>query len=428
MIGKQLLILLFLLTPILFSSYCYGQISGLLYEDEVYNDNIKSVKFHLTGFPLTQPIIDLNSNATLTLSFDDLGAEVRNLYYTLIHCNADWEPSDLGILEYITGFDEDEIRSFDFSFNTLTEFTNYQLQLPNNNMGWTKSGNYILVVFENESDKTPLVSRRFMVVEPLTNIIPAMVRPANHQKSNTHQEIDFKVTYDRLDVRDPKKELKATILQNSRWDNAIINKEPYFIYQNEVVFDYQNEIVFPAGKEFRFIDLRSFRFKSEGVISIEEYKDIYEITLYPEPVRAFTAYQFFRDINGNFTIENIHEVDGQLRSDYGLVLFSLEKNLPFEEYDVYLVGEMTDWKMKEAFKMAYSEKLGLYAVDVLLKQGFYNYAYAVVPFGEDLPINLSEIEGDWFETENEYTVLVYYRSFGGRYDRLVGAVTFKSNE
>lgn len=413
---------------LLFSLNLIGQIEGIEYDDVVYDEAIHSTTFHLTGFPLTQPIIDLESSATFTLTFDDFAEDLRDMYYTIIHCNQDWTPSDLSELEYLDGFDEDQIDRYEFSDNTLKEFTNYRLEIPNDRMSWTKSGNYILAIYLNDDEKEPLLTRRFMVVDPMVRINPTMVRPANVQKAKTHQELDFSVFFEGVKVRDARREITATILQNGRWDNAITQVPPYSDFNDKVIYDYQDRIVFPAGKEFRFLDIRSFRYRNEGVAAIEEYEDIYEITLFPGPVRTFNPYLFFKDINGNFFIENIHEerADYNLRSDYGLVLFSLEKNMPFPDADVYLYGKMTDWKIQEKYKLAYSEKLGLYAVDVLLKQGYYNYNYAVVPFGTK-EVDLAELEGNFFEAENEYTIFIYHRPFGGRYDQLVGAVTIQSN-
>lgn len=411
---------------LIFSGALHAQIEGIEYDDVVYDESIHAVKFHLTDFPLTQPLIDLGSNATFTLTFDDLQEDLRDIYYTIIHCDADWQPSDLTTMEFLDGFNEEQLDQYDFSVNTLTEFTSYQLTLPNERCSWTKSGNYILVIYGNDDEITPMLTRRFMVIDPAVRITPEMVRPANVQKGKSHQELDFTVTFEGINVADPKKEIRSAILQNGRWDNAVMDLSPQFIFRDRVVYDYQDKIVFPAGKEFRFIDLRSFSYKNEGVAAIEEYKDIYEITLLPEPARAFRPYLFNRDINGNFTVGNIDEDYNLLRTDYGLVLFSVEKNMPFYDADVYLFGKMTDWRIQEKFKMAYSEKLGLYAVDVLLKQGYYNYNYAIVKKGTN-EVNLAELEGDWFETENDYTVLVYYRPFGTRYDQLVGAMTIKSN-
>lgn len=411
---------------LVFSSAMYAQIEGIEYDDVVYDENIHAIKFHLSGFPLTQPMIDLETDASFLLTFDDLQEDIRDLYYTIIHCDADWEPSDLTTMEFLDGFDEEQLDQYEFSINTLTEFTNYQLTLPNERCKWTKSGNYILVVYSKDDEIMPLFTRRFMVIDPSVRINPQMVRPASVQRGKSHQELDFTVTFEGISVDNPKKEIRATILQNGRWDNAVMDLPPQFIFRDRVVYDYQDKIVFPAGKEFRFIDLRSFSYNSEGVATIEEYKDIYEVTLIPEPARTFRPYLFSRDINGNFTLGNIEENYNPLRSDYGLVLFSVEKNMPFYDADVYLFGKMTDWRIQEKFKLAYSEKLGLYAVDVLLKQGYYNYNYAVVRKGTEL-IDLTELEGDWFETENNYTVLLYYRPFGTRYDQLVGTITINSN-
>ena len=416
---------------IFFMGFCLAcsglaQIEGIEYDDVIYDENIHAVKLHLAGLPLTQPIISMGTNAQLNLVFDDFQEDLRRIYYTVIHCDADWLPSELTTMEYIDGFDEEEVEQYEFSGNTLTEFTNYQLVLPNQNFRWTKSGNYVLVVYENEDEKVPLFTRRFMVVDPFVSIEPTIMRPANVQKIQTHQELDFVVSFETLNVSDPKNEISASILQNGRWDNAIMELSPQFIFNDRVVYDYQDVIAFPAGKEFRFIDLRTFRYKSEGVAAIEEFQDIYEITLIPEPARAYRPYLFMKDINGNFTLGNIDEAYNPMRSDYGLVFFSIEKDSPYANADVYLFGKFTDWKIQEKFKLGYSEKLQLYAVDVMLKQGYYNYYYAVVP-KETNEIDLDRLEGNSQETENEYTILVYYRPFGTRYDQLVGVSTVTSN-
>lgn len=409
----------------------FSQFDKIEYDDVVYDETIHSVRFHPTTDTLGYPIISLGGDETFTLNFDDLAEDTKDLYYKIVHCNADWQPSDLTTLEYLEGFEEHQLEEFEFSINTLTEFTNYKLNIPNEDLKWTKSGNYVLIVYDYGNDESPILTRRFSVVEPQVKIEPNLVRPTNVQKAKTHQEIDFNLIYQGLEVRDAKKELRATVIQNGRWDNAITDIPPYFEQGKKVSFDYQDKIAFPAGKEFRYLDMRSFRFKNERIVAIEEYKDIYELTLNQDRDLAYAAYQYIKDANGNFIIQNIHlqneEDDNDLESDYALVLFSLEKNMPYPTKDVYLFGKMTDWKIQEKFKLAYSEKLSLYAADVLLKQGYYNYTYAVVPRGTT-EADINELQGNWYETENDYTILIYHRPFGGRYDQLVGARTFGSNQ
>lgn len=423
-------------TTLLFASttiLAFSQFDKIEYDDVIYEENIHSVRFYPTADTLGVPIIELGSNETLTLNFDDLGDENKDLYYKIIHCNADWQPSDLTTLEYLEGFEEHQLEDYDFSINTLTDFNNYHLTLPNEDLQWTKSGNYVLVIFEYGNDEKPVFTRRFLVVEPLVKIEQDLVRPTNVQKAKTHQEIDFSILFQGLVVKDARREIRAAVLQNGRWDNAITDISPRFEQGEKVIFDYQDKIIFPAGKEFRYIDMRSLRFKNERIIAIEEYEDLYEVTLQPDRDWAYAAYQYIRDANGIFLIQNIHLQainDNDLESDYALVLFSIEKKLPYETDDIYLFGKMTDWKIQEKFKLAYSDKLQLYAADVLLKQGYYNYTYAVVPRGttDTNKVNIAELQGDWYETENEYTILIYHRAFGGRYDRLVGVKRFGSND
>ncbi len=406
----------------------WAQYEDLVFEDRIYVDHISSVKFHLAGLFLSYPVVDLSSNTPLSLRFDDLSGDVKNYTYTIIHCDADWQPSQLSEMEYLEGFAGEPIRDYRFSFKTIQNFTHYFLQLPNQDLRWTKSGNYLLVVYEDEGRRRPVITRRFMVVDPIVRIDPRMVRPAQVSKTNTHQEIDFSVDHEELDIRTPLTEVRAVVLQNGRWDNAVVDLPPAFIRFNQLIFDHQNKVVFPAGKEFRYLDMRSFRTRTENISVIERYQDRTEVILFKDEKRARLTYNFFEDINGKFIIENFDGQNDDLSADYAGVLFSLYSPEPYPDHDVYIVGTLTSWNLQESFRMAYNESVNGYVAKPMLKQGFYNYAYAVVPkgTGKSGAFDLSEIEGDWHLTENEYTILIYYRPFGSRYDQLIGARTFSS--
>jgi hypothetical protein len=397
--------------------------------DNVYEEKIKSVKFHLEGLPLSYPVIELRSGSQLLLSFDDLDQEVdsKNYTYTLIHCDADWTPSDLSEMEYLDGFSEDLIRDFDFSFNTRTLYTHYRLTLPNRNVNWTKSGNYLLMVYEDEEEKRLVITRRFMVVEPVFKVDTRLTNTAMVGKSRTHQEIDFTVFHQGIDIRNPMLEVRATVLQNGRWDNAKVNLKPKFLRSDNLLFDYQDEIVFPAGKEFRFLDIRSMEVMVDKIADIRRYPDRWEVTVMRERSRRRAPYLFEADINGNFIIEtrDRNNNNNALESEYANVFFTLDVNEPLFDRDVYLFGGMTDWKLKPEYKMVYNDINTSYVGRVLLKQGFYNYTYVAVD--PDNEIDEELLEGNWFEAENEYIILVYYRPFGQRYDRLVAARTISSN-
>lgn len=395
-------------------------------ESRIYDLDLLSVQFHLRGAPLTQPMVDLNApNGTLVLEFDHLGTDIRDYLYTLEHCDADWRRSELDDNEYINGFTEDRILTSYNSFNTLQQYVHFTLTLPNANMRWTKSGNYLLKIYDNTDEKRLVMVRRFCVVESAWSVATDFVKPVRVDKMNTHQEIDFTVSTKGTIVQYPQKEIKAYVLQNSRWETALGPIPPFVVRQEQLVFDYQDKIVFPAGKEWRYFDMRTFDYRGEFIRDIRNVGDYYEVTLQTDESRAGRTYLFYGDLNGRFSIENLNANQGLDECDYAEVLFSLSQNLPLEYEDVYVFGQLSDWQLKPEFKMKYEESVRAYVCAAYLKQGYYNYQYLVVPRSTGIP-DEEGFEGNWHETGNEYQILVYYRPFGQRYDRLMLSATMDS--
>ena len=413
-----------LLVVLYFAFTLHGQ--ELSNRNTVYAEYIKSVKFHVEGLFLSVPIVDITSSARLELSFDDTDGDVRDYTYTIQHCDRQWQPSDLNEMEYLDGFAGERIDNFEFSFKTLLNYTNYSLVLPNEDLTWTKSGNYLLHIFDE--DENPVITRRFMVVDPIVRITPRVVVPNRVSKSRTHHEIDFLVDHERLEIRNPRVEVSATILQNGRWDNAIINVPPMFTKINQLVFDHQDKVIFPAGKEFRFLDLRSLRFRTENISLIERDANGYRVVLYKDQDRKSESFFSREDLNGSFIIENSDQNNNKfdLNSDYAEILFSLATP-PFIDQEVYIFGGFTDWEFRDEYRMAYNNAVNAYVGIAKLKQGFYDYAYALKSTTEkDARADMSETEGNWYETNNNYTILIYYRPFGARYDQIIGVTTFSS--
>lgn len=394
--------------------------NALRYEDYVYQPNIRSVQFYVEGLVLSYPVLDLNGGSTLLLAFDDLDGDVKNYYYRFIHCDMNWKPSDISEMEYLDGFSEERIFDYQFSSKTVSSYTHYTLQLPNNSMRWKLSGNYLLAVYPEGNASLPAITRRFVVADPKVQISSQFVRPNQVNKIRTHQEIDFTVNHEKFLIRNPQQEIKAVILQNGRWDQAITGVTPLFFRANQLVFDYQDVVVFPGGKEFRQLDLRSLRSRLPQVASVDSYRDRIEVSLQSERSRGTQPYLEYNDINGKFVIET-QDQNNPLAANYAQVLFSLSVDAPFYDDDLYVVGAFSDWQLKKEFQMAYNNAVNAYVLKTPLKQGFYDYAYAMSPrSAEKKAVNLSPLEGDWFETENDYTLLIYYRPFGGRYDQVIG--------
>jgi hypothetical protein len=426
-----------------------GQDLPLEYKDKVYVDYIRSVRFHITGLLTSLPIVSLGSRDALYLSFDDLDADSKYYYYTIIHCDREWNPSRLDFTEYVNGFEGEEIRSFDRSVNTLVPFTFYSLTFPNADFDITKTGNYLLVVYLYDQEY-PVITRRFMVTDSRINLAADMVRPADVSKLRTHQELDFELSVEFLRIRDPKNDIYGVVLQNGRWDNAITGIRSKFERSNSLVFDYQDQIVFPSGMDFRNLDIRSAQYRSRDVFEIRRENDRVRIVAEIDEPRANTSFLNDIDINGKYVIRSaddqrysvittldenelgqlveerntINLTRHNLEADYVDVLFTLKSDKEYDS-DVYLFGAFTDWTLQEKYKMTYDPSYRSYFADVQLKQGFYNYIYVLA--NKDGSADEDTIEGNWYEASNDYTILIYHSPFGGRYDELIAAVTLPSS-
>ena len=392
--------------------------------DFTYKENIRGVKLVVNDDPLAYPILETGDRFVLT--FDDLADDQEDYAYTIVHCDADWSESNLSPLEYIRGYTNNEIQDYEFSFNTLVPYTNYRIELPNSDIQWTKSGNYLLKIYVSGDEENLVITRRFMVVEKTMNISLDLVRPAAIKKFKTHHEIDFVVNHQGVQVRSPKTDVKVAVMQNGRWDNAVTDVEPLFIKGNELIYDYQDKFVFPAGREFRRFDARSTRYRADRIRSLEDDGRMNYMSVQPDVDRNGELDNFFADLNGAFCIDNLHEDDPDLEADYVEVFFEFPMEQPIDYGDIYVFGKMTDWQLKEEFKMDYSDRQKAYVGRAFLKQGYYNYVYAFVE-DSSYDIDATKFEGNWWETDNDYHILVYYRPFGARYDQLVSSAWINSN-
>ena len=435
-------------------SHLFAQTSvidpSLKYYDKTYSDNIQAVRLHVNGFPQSHPLLTLGGSARLLLSFDDLSDEVRRYSYKFIHCDQDWQPSNLSELEYNSGFSVDYIDDYDFSLRTLKDFVHYDLVFPNQNMKLERSGNYLLVVYDDEDDRFPVITRRFMVQENLAGVSGRVQRAAAVDKIHTHQEVDLTVNTKQMDLRAPLQELRATVIQNYRWDNAVTNIEPNFLGRESVRFDYQGKVLFEGTNEYRNLDVRSIRAPRTEMANISNEGDRYGMMMLADPLRADLPYSNYFDFNGEFLNMRfdpavINLADEQLQAsftrlnaafngEYIEITWVLNTGTKLEE-EVYIFGGLTEYLLKEKFRMVWNPATSMYVGRALVKQGFYNYHYVTVPKGRvnqviaplDTPKDYTITEGNYDDTENDYLALIYWRPLGGRYDRLVGSILLNSN-
>jgi hypothetical protein len=393
------------------------------FEDDVYLDYIKSVKLHHAGLPTSLPMIDLGSSGRLVLTFDDLEGGDKDYTYEIIHCDRNWNRSDLDEYDFINGFNNEEIDNVSYSRGTDINYTNYSLTLPNDDIEWIVSGNYLLVVYEDEYDKVPALTRRFMVVEPLVKVLGQVIDSRNVGAAKTHHALDISINNKDFRISNAMSEIEVFMLQNHRWDTALKGIKPGFVRGDNIELGIASRNEFPAGKEFRIVDLRSAEYRGEGVHSLETRNGIKHALVHLDQNRYWKNYHTYDDINGQYVLDNADR-GGAMHSEYMNVYFNIELERPLLDGDIYIVGAFNDWQLKEENRLVYDSFRNLYSTDFLLRQGFYDYIYAVKT---DDGVDYSVLEGDWFETRNEYTILVYYSEFGSRFDRLIGVGNLASN-
>lgn len=392
-------------------------------QNKIYNPNIKTLQLYPNGFELSAPFLDLNSGNSLQLSFDELGNSYKNYQYTLIQCNADWTPTSLLPQQYLDGYYEDYISSYQSSFNTRQDYVHYSIAIPNENIKIKKSGNYIVKVYEVGSSDAPTFTYRFVVYENRTSVKAVVKRSDIVQERDNLQEIDFTIIPP-FSMPNPFTDLKAVILQNNRWDNAILNLQPTFVRESDIVFNYDKKSSFPAGNEYRYVDLRTVRFQTERVAKIVNAGDSIKIKLINDPDRSKYPYTTYQDNNGQYIVAN---QDGQgtpqTDGDYAEVTFTLPHD-PISYGVIYLDGAFTLNTFTESNQMKYNYDLAAYQCKLMLKQGLYNYQYVLVT--DKAKPDPTYLEGTNFMAENNYTILLYYRDFSSNYDRVIGCYTANS--
>lgn len=411
---------LIILVSLLYFGIIEAQVTDFRYENATYVDHIQSVELRHESIPLSMPIVDLGTAGRLSLDFDDREGNFKTYRYKIIHCDKDWYPSELDEIDYISGFNDEEIDEYNYSSNAYSEYTHYQLSLPNDDLTWTISGNYLLIVYEDETDFAVL-TRRFIVAEKAVNIQGGFIKPQNVLNYYTHHELNLKVDYSNFRINNPLQNLFIHVLQNGDWNRSILNRQASFQNGNSIVFDDPNPISFPGLKEFRNFDTRTIKSRSEFVYSIDQ-DDETVVLLDLGKIRPKTHYDDFRDANGGYIIDNLDNTDPNVTGEYCKVIFTLETD-PFVE-DVYIVGDFCNWKAHEKLKMEYDYDRRIYFKSAYFKQGFYDYMYGLKR--DDGSLDLDIIEGSSFQTENDYIIIAYYRDFISQYDRVIDVANMNS--
>ena len=383
--------------------------------------NIKTVSFVQNNQNVV-PVFQLAD--PFQLQFDDLFGNDSSYFYEIIHCDYNWNPSDLQKRDYLQGFDNQRIQESSSSFNCLQIYTHYRLNLPNSNTQLKISGNYILKIL-NE-DKEVVFSRKFMVYEDLVSVPIQVKRARNVTNLDSKHNLEFTIKSNVINFQNPLKNIKTVLLQNGKLQTAIHNIAPQFTIGNDLVYKYDAPTQFWAGNEFLYFDNKEIRVASNNISRIDSQKEIYSSYLFTNEARANSNYYNWQDVNGNFVVRRLFAENSENEADYSWVYFSLSAPL-FRSSDgaIYVTGMFNNYALTPENKMDYNTEKGVYEKAILIKQGFINYEYTAEQVNGNIDSE-NAIDGNFFQTENEYTVLVYYKENTDRYTRIIGKGTASS--
>ena len=383
--------------------------------------NIKTISFVQNERNII-PILKLGEG--FQLQFDDLFSNEANYYYEIIHCDYNWNPSGIPKNEYLEGFDSQRIQDYTNSFNTLQIYSHYKLAIPNQFTQQLKiSGNYMIKVLDE--NKEVVFSRKLILYEDLATVPIQVKRARTVDNIETKHNLDFTVKSSTITFQNPLKNIKVLLLQNGQLDSGIKNIIPQYTIGNDLIYKYDTQTQFWAGNEFLYFENKDIRSASNNIARIDANTAVYGSYLYTNAARANFPYSYAQDINGDFVVNNINAANEEIEADYAWVYFSLSAPTFRLKKNIYVGGMFNNYNLTPEYKMVYNAKKGIYEKAILIKQGFTNFKY-IIADDKGVIDDENAIDGNFYQTENDYTILVYYKESIGRYDGVVGKGTANS--
>ena len=400
----------FVLLSALFLSFKF------IFSQSINPDHVKSISFQKQNENKFSNIFVGTINEKFSLSFDILSGLEHDLYYVIEHCDFNWEKSQLIKSEYIQGFDDVKIDNYSSSFNTYQIYTHYNISFPNSNTSFKKSGNYIIKIVDEYGDE--IFRRKFILYENLVTVQTEIKRSREIEFINEKQVVNFEINPINIQLNNPSKTVKVKVFKNNELNYSIENIKPQYNMGRKLIYKYDKELSFWGGNEYLFFENKFVRNTSINIRGFD-LEDIYSNFLFEDFSRKNRKYTYNPDINGGFLFNVNNSSNAEFEADYVNIHFYLQKPQAFDlENKIYVVGDFNNYQISDEYLMEYNSRYNLFELVLKLKQGFYNYKYIAV--NQEKKIIHGEISGNFDETENEYNVIVYYRNYGERFDRVVG--------
>lgn len=418
----QKLAILTFLAPV---NFIFAQNNGFPNENIIISDdvNIRSVNILNIDQNILLPYAKLGEQ--FEISFDDLDADNKRYFYKIEHYDVNWTKSDIFDNDFIEGFNEAEISQYSYSFNTLQRYTHYKFKFPNPQMKLLSSGNYLLKVYLNDPDE-PAFVRRLVIYEDLVNIGAVVKRAELVDKRDTEQQVNININHKDIYLSNPHEEIKVNILQNNNWNTAIYSLPHQYIGNNTLIYNYNDMSNFEGGNFFYHFDTKSIRTAGLNTDFID-LQDIYHTYLYTNIPRSGEAFSSQQDFNGGFVIRTTDSYNSENEADYTRVHFSLSTPNTYYDSSIFVYGAFNDWRLEEENRLKYDKARDIFTTDIILKQGYYDYKF-VIADNKNLKIKANLLSGSHYQTENNYTIIVYYKNINSRFYRVVGLYQLRSPE
>ena len=382
----------------------------------IYEPQIKSLQVVVNQDWLSPAVMRLGTDDVLNISFDELSHDYHRYAYRVVHCEADWTPStSLFESDWLEGFNGNPIDDYDTSVNTTVAYTHYRFQIPNDRMRLRLSGNYRIHVFDDGDDEHEVMTIDFCVTEQSMPLAMSITTNTDIDTNVSHQQVSLTLNYGVARVTDPASQLRVVVWQNGREDNQKLNPKPTVLTGSGAEWQHTRELIFDAGNEYRKYEVLDVSHTTMGLDKMVWNGERYEA--YPFIDEPRRNYLYDEDANGSFFIRNSDNWQIETTCDYVWVHFQL-KCPPTDLGQILIQGRWTLDQDKRHYIMNYDEQQQMYQQSILLKQGYYSYAFQLLrPNGT---IVSAPSEGDYYQTENEYQALVYYKGLEERTWRLVG--------
>lgn len=402
---------------------CLCQLTCMAQHTQSLADNIRTLQVKPDGEWGLPPVLAIGKRY-VDISFDDMQRQYVRYTYRITHCNADWTPSDLYYGDYMTGMNEtDIINRYTPSRSTEMKYNHYQFQLPNSRHSLLISGNYkVEILTADDSEVVAVVC--FSKCEDMVSIAASVTANTDIDTFDANQQVEMTINHQNLNTSNPDREIMPVVMQNRRWDMRADNLRPTSMMGHQLIYNHNRNLIFAAGNEYRRFEILDRHVATKGVERMRLEDDFYHAYIFTDEPRR--NYKYDEDQDGRFLIRNGDNVANDTQSDYFITHFAL-KMPKMEDGNIYINGDLSEGQFTDDYMLDYNDMEHQYEIALSLKQGSYNYQYLYVQNGTKQGLT-DPVEGNFHQTENEYQIYVYFRPFGGRYDRLVGFRTVKFKE